>query len=285
MVPVVFGRLNGWDPTLHAVETHYLADAVPILAIVIGFALLPLTEDQTSVPEPPSARKYRSAANQTWRIVTQALVGVFIFGSIWSIQAYEKATNGNQAKSFISNAEKSVKLAPQGTLVLDWPVPEGIMSPLFGKYARDSVLIGDIARGKLEGRLKWINHPAGTIDGLQIFGTDGKLYPATVFGVVSKTRSPAQGCWPQRHGRIVVRFVAPTSVDSWELRIGYLWYPPGPGFLTVRYGKSVQALEVAHGLHSAYLPVRGSATRIVVNNVSGPDMCIGDVEAGAFGPY
>jgi len=285
MLPVVISRLNGWDPRLHALQTHYLADAVPILAIVVGLALLPLTDGQVGVQETAGAGKYRSAANYAWRMVAPALFGMFIFGSIWSVQAYENVTNENQAKSFISNAEQAVRTAPQGTLVLDWPVPTGIMSPLFGNYSRASVVIGEMARGTLQGKLKWITHPVGTIDGLQIFGIDGRLYPASVFGVVSQTRSATQGCWRERNGQIVVRFVTRTSIDSWALRIGYLWYPQAPGFLTVRYGKSVRSFEVTHGLHSAYMPISGSASKIVVSGLSGPDMCIGDVEAGAFGPY
>jgi len=83
----------------------------------------------------------------------------------------------------------------------------------------------------------------------------------------------------------VVRFATPTSIDAWELRIGYLWYPAASGLLTVQYGNSMQALEVTHGLHSAYLPIRGSASHIIIGGLSGPDMCIGDVEAGALGPY
>ncbi len=285
MLPVIFGRLKGWNPILYALETHYLADAAPILAICLGLAITPLTrqaDDSVRV----SQRRPEAAAPQAWRAAAMAVFGVFVFGSIWSAQAYENVTTGDVAKSFVSNAEQAVQLAPPGTPVFDWPVPDGIVSPLFGRYSRASTLIGDMARGDLKGRLHWITRPAGTIDGLRMFGTDGNLYQAKVHGAVSQARSAEQGCWPERYGQIVVRFAARTSSDSWELRIGYLWYPTAQGFLTVQYGNNTaQALKVTHGLHSAYLPVSGGASRIVVSGLSGPDMCIGDVEAGALEPY
>ena len=284
MLPVILGRLNGWDPMLHALETHYLADAVPILIVCMALAITPLTKqaDESGVV---SQRRPEVAAPQAWRAVAIALFGVFVFGSIWSVQAYENVTTGIVANFFVSNAEQAIMLAPPGTQVVDWPVPAGIMSPLFGRSANASMVIGDLARGKLKGKLRWVTHPAGTIDGLQMFGTDGKLYLAKVFGEVSEPRSAKQGCWPDRHGRIVVRFAAPTSIDSWELRIGYIWGSAAPGFMTVQYGNTVQALGVTHGLHSAYLPISGSVSSIVIAGLSSPEMCIGDVEAGALAPY
>jgi len=154
----------------------------------------------------------------------------------------------------------------------------------FGNYQFTSALIGDMARGRLASKLRWTSHPTGTIDGLLMFGPDGRLYPALISGVTSIPRSATQGCWPERRGRIVVRFAMPTSIYTWELRIGYLWYSPGPSWITVRYGGITQVLEVRHGLHSGYLPVTGSVRSITLGNLSNDRMCIGDVEAGTLGP-
>ena len=51
MLPVVIGRLN-WYPVLLALDTHYVADAMPVLAICIGLATLPVID----TPEAPASR-------------------------------------------------------------------------------------------------------------------------------------------------------------------------------------------------------------------------------------
>jgi len=69
------------------------------------------------------------------------------------------------------------------------------------------------------------------------------------------------------------------------LRIGYIWGARSPGQVYVGYGGSVQGLRVKPGIHSAYLPVIGSAPGITVAVLGGVKMCIGDAEAGAPGPH
>jgi hypothetical protein len=283
ILPVVLGgRISGRVLGLRALETHYLADAAPVLAIAIGLALLPLSGRQDVVPEAPSQAKYRSAANQAWRRVAPALFGMFVIGSIWSVQAYENVTTGLTAARYISNAQKALRLAPRGVPVLSSLAPDSMVNWGFGKYQYTSAVIGDMARGKLATKLHWINHPAGTIDGLLMFGSDGRLYPAVIAGTASIPRTAQQGCWPERNGRIVVNFAAPSSIVASELRVGYIWYPKVPGLIAVYYGKTARIIVVKPGLHSAYMPVVGSASEIVVNSLGGNSICVGDAEAGTF---
>jgi hypothetical protein len=176
-------------------------------------------------------------------------------------------------------------MAPRGSIVVDWPVPDGVESSLFGRYNHASTLIGDMEQGKLAKKLHWLrSHPVGTIDGMLIFGSDGRLYPSTILGASSVTRTAKNGCWPERHGRIVVRFASPTSTLAWELRIGYIWGPRTAGTIAVRYGRTQRVLEVTHGLHSAYMPVSGSTKSVVVSGLGGYPICVGDAEAGSIGP-
>jgi hypothetical protein len=103
-----------------------------------------------------------------------------------------------------------------------------------------------------------------------------------LYGVASVSRTAKQGCWPERQGRIVVRFTGPSSPDAWELRIGYLWYAKVPWVIRVHYGGTVQNLYVRPGLHSGYLPVAGSVRRIVIDDLGGYPVCVGDAEIGTF---
>jgi len=279
---VLAGRINGWALGVRALDTHYLADAAPVLAIGIGLALLPVTPEPGHLDVASSAAEHRSLANEAWRMVALASFGFFVVGSIYSVQAYENVTTGRPSARYIANAKQALALVRSGVPVLDTAAPDYLVNPGFGRYQYTSSLVGDMARGKLARRLRWMSHPAGTVDGLLMFGTDGRLYAAQLYGVTSIPRTTSQGCWPVRGGRIVVKFTSPSSVDAWELRIGYIWYPTFPGTITVDYGGTVRNIGVKSGLHSAYMPVAGSARQITVTGVGSNNICVGDAEAGTF---
>src|SRR5260370_8196991 len=99
-------------------------------------------------------------------------------------------------------------------------MPEQRVEGLFGRHeAIESTVIGDLEQGKLAGKFHWIAKPGGTIDGLRIFGSDGKLYPAAISGVYSVQRKGTgfKACWPQRKGRVVVWLQNTTNAYDWTL--------------------------------------------------------------------
>jgi len=208
------------------------------------------------------------------------LVAVFVFGAVWSGQAYENATTGSPAARYIANAAAAIKLAPRGTPIMNIAVPGDMVENLFGRYALQSTVIGDIDPGKLQ----WMRHPAGTIDGLRIFGIDGRLYPALVRGASSYPLPAGRKCWPVRQGRTVVRFKGWSPSYTVILRIGYLWFSSAPGYVIVHYPGDVETLAVKPGLHTGYVPISGSVRRIRVDTIGGGGLCIGDVQAGNLAP-
>jgi len=223
------------------------------------------------------ARPQPRSAERMWRSTASAVFAVFAVGAIWSAGTYEAATTGQPAASFVATAAETVATAPAGTRVLDGAVPDQVKVATNGTH----VVIGVIQPGKLE----WIEHPKGTLDGLRMFGPDGKLYPAWVYGAASgPPRSRRHGCFPERHGQIIVNFFHSSPYLSTVLRIGYIWTPHTGGQVDVSYGGAVLGLRVKPGLHAAYLPVNGPAAGISVTVPGGVRMCVGDAEAGAPGP-
>lgn len=191
-------------------------------------------------------------------------------------------------RAYVANFKKAVKLAPRDTKVLDQFMPQQLVEgALFGKRdSAESAVIGDLARGKLAGKLTWIASPAGTIDGLRMFGSDGRLYPAVISGVYSVHR-PGTGltaCWPERHGRIVIKLQHRTSIFDYTLQISYIW-AGAPRSVTVQYGDSAQLLSVTKGVHNAYLPVHGDVTAFAISGLGRHGMCVGGSEAGRLVPY
>jgi hypothetical protein len=179
----------------------------------------------------------------------------------------------------------ALEKAPPGTNVLDQPVPGTMMVGLFGRSAFASTVIGDMARGKLAGKLRWVDRPAGTFKALDVFGADGQLYPAWVYPDASVPRTTAQGCWPEHHGRIVVQLQQPSSIFTGILRIGYILSSKYPEVVTVGYGRTTRILEVRPGINAGFLPVSGGLiSRVRIASLGVTKMCVGDVEVGNILP-
>jgi hypothetical protein len=281
VLPVVIGRLNTFNPSVLGLETRYVADATPVLVICMALAFIPLGPGITG---PALLRSHaRRMDTQRFRPAAAALVGVFVFSSIWSVQAYENVTNGTEAYGYITSARLALADAPKGTPVVDRPLPQDILEGTFEAYAYTSKVVGYMERGRLKDKLRWIGRPNGTVDGLMIFGADGRLHVAKVYGTASPGNL-GQSCWPQHRGTIRVPFDHRSSGYSGALRIGYIWYSKVPGTVTVHYDHTSYPLPVKPGLHSGFLPIKGAAYKIVVSGLAGTHMCVGDVEAGNLGP-
>ncbi len=279
MAPAVIGRIYALSPAVLALETRYVADAAPVLALSLGLAFWPLAASAGPAPETvarPAARP--PGRGPLAQRAAAIVVGLFAFGSVWSVQAYENVTTGAPSARYIANAIAAVRLAPRGTPVFNVGVPGYLVEGLFGAYAMESKVIGDIAPG----RLRWIRDISGTIDGLRMFGADGRLYPAYVQGAASRPLAPGLRCWPARRGRITVPFRRPSPATTGMLRIGYLWYSRVPAVVTVYYRGLARSFTAEPGLHSGYVPVSGGAAGIVVGAPAG--FCVGDAEAGNLRP-
>ena len=283
MGPVIIARLN-WYPVLLALDTRYVSDATPVLVICIGLAFLPVGDQLRATAwqdrSPASARLVGqprlAGLERAWRATISGVFGVFVVGSIWSASSYQSVTTGQPAADYIASVQRTVAGAPRGTVVLDSPVPEQVKDAGNGTHA----VVGAIRPGKLH----WISEPRGTIDGLRMFGLDGRLHPVWVYGGSTGRQLAPHACWPEEHGRIVMNFWHKPPYLSTVLRIGYIWGSPGPGVISVAYGSTRQELAVRPGLHSAFLPVSGSAARITVTGLTGSKICIGDAEAGSAQP-
>ncbi len=280
MLPVVISRLDFY-PLLRALDTHYVADAVPVLVLCLGLAFLPVVDEQQAASSPladsaASQRRYRYGEH-AWRSAAAALFAVFLVGSIWSAQAYSRLVTGAPAATYISFATAAIEQATPGTPVVNSAVPPDVSFQAADASA--ARVVGDIDPGEL----RWISHPNGTIDRLQILGLDGILHPAWVYGA-SSGPGPRHGCWPVRNGQATVRFFQSSPYLTTLLRIGYIWGAPSSGLIEVKFGKVTRSLIVHHGLHSAYLPVTGAVTNFTVTGFTGRKLCVGDAEAGNPGP-
>jgi hypothetical protein len=276
MLPVLLGRIEEINAGLLGIESRYVADAAPVLAICVGLAFLPVAGQPEPKPRPVTA-----GTGQLARAVAAGTVGAFVIGSIWSAQAYVNSTSSLPARTYIGHARIALRLAPPGTTVVDQKVSSRLILGLFGVYADASKIVGEMHRTESAASLRWLTKPSGTLDNLMIFGVDGRLHRVRIVGQHSPPLAFGLKCWPQHGSRVVVPFAAPSAADTVTVRIGYLYAPPS-GQVTVSYGNTTQQLAVQHGLHSAYLPVQGSAGQVVLSGLGKGQICVGDAEAGTY---
>jgi len=276
MLPVAIRRLNDLSPVLYALETRYVADAVAVLVICLCLAFLPLVpENRATVPDISWAWRF-DRGDIGWRRFASGVLAVFVIGSVLSTRSYESHVSGQSVASYIANARTALRLAPRTAVIIDTPVPADVLiGPVHPALA--STVIGDV----VSRRVRWISAPAGTIDGLRVFGPDGRLYLAGIRGGASPWGHP---CFAKQGGRIAVNFWTASPGYSTVLRIGYLWYSKEHGTAVVHYGKSRHVMALEPGLHSGYLKVSGSAHGIVVNHIIGGGLCIGAASAGFIVP-
>ena len=284
VAPVVVGRIAEMTPGVLALQTRYVADAVPVLAICVGLAFLPLAGQ----PDTSRKRPLTADGGQMTRMVAAGLVGAFVIGSLWSVQDLANTTSGATSRLYVQNAQAAVAQAPAGTLIADSMVPSALMIGAFGPYARASRVIGPLESAADAARIRWTSRPDGTIDHLMVFGPDGRLYQAAVYGPTSVPFPAKRGCQRVRQGSAVVRFTSPTASGPGVLRIAYLAAAAVNGDdVTVSYGGSAQVLTIKAGLHSAYLPERGSVQSVTVSGMSGAvatGLCVGAMQAGFIVP-
>jgi hypothetical protein len=279
MVPVVIGRtvfVNGAFLSFLALDTHYVADAVPVLMICVALAFLPVN---------PGLSGHRPAAGaaafgQPGMMLTGIVLGAVFFGSVWSVQGYVDVTTTQPGRAFIANARQALEQVPRGTPVVDQLASGDVMAAiLLGRYGRDSAVIGSMAPG----RVRWISQPRGTIAGLRVFAADGTLWPAAVVGTPSRPLPAGTGCWPPHQHSIVVplRSAATVSNGPWTLRMSYV--SSRDQQVTVGFGGQTASLALQKGLNTAYLPVRGSGNSVYIQTPgSARTLCVGTVEVGVL---
>jgi len=297
MATAIVGRLGFGLVIFFGLETRYLADAAPVLAVCLGLALLPVAGAGERAATAQEVRR-RLPIGIAPQFAGIALVAAFVISAIWSDQRYQNVTNGAPAvAAYMANAGRALTHAAPGTFIVDQAMPTNAILPTFGALADQSQIIGPLATAKRARRLHWIRQAAGTIDNLKMFGADGRLVPALISGAYS-IRRPGRGlksCWPYRHRRIVVKFARPTSPFAQTLHIGYIWGGGAPGFLAVQYGDSAQRLYLTPGVHSAYLPLPGSQApasiapgsvrEFAIDGARGRYLCVGVAAAGKLVPF
>ena len=283
MVPVVLGRMPDWAARIYGIETRYLADAAPVLALCLALACIPLAGER----EP-----YRRQLPEGWLhpstigVLTLAYVGV----ALWSTIAYIGKTNPDLTRDYMANARAALEGAPGSGVIYDRNVPSFMTWQLVGPYAQTSHVLAPLADPDVRAAMRR-RQPA---ENAVIFNDKGRLVPVAVTG--PRTAAPPGKCWAQgADGRFTLPVPPPdnppdnppgnppgtesSAASSWTLDLGYL--SGAPGRVRVSYGGPDVEVPLGVGLNRVYVPVDGRGPNVVIDPAGAPPgLCVGGVAVG-----
>jgi hypothetical protein len=278
-LPVLLGRGEILSGRFLGMETRYVMEVPGIAVLAIGLAFLPVVSTATAAPSQPASRTSLSMG----RAATGAIVGLvtaILIGSIWSFHAYVTSTTSAPARSYFATARLALAGAPAGTVVVDAPVPRAVLGGEFrGAAGRTSQVLAPLV--DRESGLVFTHRPDGTLDHLMEFDGWGRLVPAGIWGTTSVPLPASQSCWRPSPGGVIVPLQS-TPAQATELKIDYV--AAAAGQILVTYAGHTEAMNLRHGLHSAYLPVSGPASAVIVTGMAPRQLCIGEIQAGVLLP-
>jgi hypothetical protein len=313
VLPVAIGRLGGADAASLGMQTRYVADTVPILALCTGLAFLPVTGQPDSrrfqLPAAPATGLAGAltspAAMRRLRALTGLLLALVVVGSFISLQQLQATTHAGPARSYIATAQAAVAGAPRGAVIVNSPTPAIIMDPMFFVASGDtSQVVGVIARDEPGQHLNWTLRPRGIVSHLMIFDSLGRLWPATVAGPASgPPPQPKSAHQAKKHGKKAAKQVTqPAQPACWPVTAtgsniplhGSLYRWPwtaqvrysGPAtVLAVRFGGAWGTVTIPAGTHTVYVPVTGSGNVITMRQAgAGTGLCVTSVVVGSVQP-
>ena len=255
VVPILLGRLaTGSFRQLLSLDTRYVADAAPLAVAAVALAFWPVVQSGDRAVAPHHQDRFTGSA---WTRVGILVTSAVVASSLWSVVSYQKATHlaNLLGRHYLSNAEASLMHQPAGTVILNEDMPQYVMLGIYYEnYALESVALGPLTSRETAGHVRWTPHPSGNIDRLLMFNSFGSLRTAVVSGVGSLPH-PQSPCWPDRGGKIVVKFGRPSAPYSGILRLGYYVGHASAGHvLSVKYGSEVRQLMLEYGCTALTFP-------------------------------
>jgi hypothetical protein len=268
-VPALWGRVYLLGP-FAGTNTHYIADAAPLIALVVGLVLLPL---------PGEAEPYRRELPGRERVagVCGAALGVFVGASLVSVSLFAGYLGADRRYRYIETARAELAKVAPGTVIYDRFVPAEVMPNSYQAYSLTSRVLGAMASPQLRARMQ---APPAAADGM-VFDDQGRLRPVDVDGVPLAPATEDR-CWPVTAGTVQVPVDNRVSrVEGTLVRLGYA--ARADTKITLWMGDRPTDVELRAGLGQVFMVATPGADRIVVQDM--PDgVCLGDVKPGRAVP-
>lgn len=271
VVPVMLGRPAAAG-TLLATLTYYVSDAVPVLAICLAIAFLPLRDEQHA---------YRTAPPRGWprRVVAGTAAVLLATSAVWSATAYRGELHPQNTRSYLATASAALAGVPPDTVIYSSPIPTQMAWVLLSKLTGAQDALAPLANQLPVRQFRWTTAPSGKITSLMIFDAQGRLRPVVIQGPHTLPFPHPADCVLTAAGMQLplTGTVYPVPV---VMQIGY--YAARATTVTITFGGHQSLLTFpASQLAYAYLPVQGPGGTIAITPVtSDPQICIGTITVG-----
>ncbi|MGW4403076.1 hypothetical protein ACWEJ6_03560 [Nonomuraea sp. NPDC004702] len=268
-LPVLWGRVHLLGSFV-GTDTRYVADAVPLLALVVGLVLLPLRGEE----EP-----YRRALPARERVTgaAGAMLGLFAGASLVTVTLFAGYLGAERRHGYVETARAELARAAPDSVIYDRLVPTEVLPNSYGTYSLTSRVLGALATPALRARMQ---APPAALDGL-VFDDQGRLRPVDVQGIplVPTTRDR---CWPVTGGTVQVPLDnRVTRIEGTLVRLGYA--ARSDTTVTLWMGDRATDVKLRAGFGRVFVLAVPGADRIVVHDVP-PGLCLGDVTPGQAVP-
>ncbi|MBB2909782.1 hypothetical protein FHS43_001028 [Streptosporangium becharense] len=266
-VPTVIAR--GGYTSLVGAETRYVADAVLVLAVVLGLALLPLRGEEDAYRRP--------LPRPSWRVPVVVIVtGAYLAASVVSVETYRQTLSGDRVRTYLGTVARQLAAAPDDVVIYPTPLPDDIVLPLNGDRRLSHRLLAPLARPGLRIRMAF---PQPSYDA-RVFDRNGRLDRMSVFGFLGAPRN-GERCLPVADGALhfpdAVSFGGPATAGA----IAYAAERPVPVTVEVGEERVLLTLRASDG-GLIHFPVRGVSRgmRIVLDDPAA-EVCVTGVALGA----
>ncbi|MGN9783742.1 hypothetical protein ACTMTF_20070 [Nonomuraea sp. ZG12] len=268
-LPVLLGRVHLLG-SFAGTDTRYVADAAPLIALVVGLVLLPYQGEADPYNRALPARERITGA-------CGVVLGVFAGASLVSVTIFGGYLGADRRHGYIETARAELAKAPADVVVYDRVVPADVMPGSYRSYSLTSRVLGAMASPRLRARMQ---APPAALDGM-VFDDRGRLVPVEVAGVPLAPRT-LDRCWPVTGGTVQVPLDNSARRPAGTLvRLDYS--AKADTRVTLWMADRPTDVELRTGVGKIFLLAVPGADRITVPDVP-PGVCVGTVTPGQAVP-
>ena len=253
---VAVTRLGEWEAIV-GTDPRYIADALPVVAVFGGLALLQ-PRDAGGTPAPPAPRN----------VVIGCLLAVFalVAGSVASIALALPEQRHEAARNYVANVRAAIQLYPD-LVLYDDRVPQEVLIALLGGEPYVSKVLGPLDLR--------VDQPTGD---LRMLDSTGTPHPIGLVDAVGAEPGPIDGCgYLVGTSQTRIELTRQVTGSRRVVNIGYYTTVGSDGAVTLPTGTFDVKFE--QGLHRQYVVVDGPFDELLVR--AGSKVCITDVVVGS----
>ena len=274
IVLILWGRAGAFGAAV-GLELRYFADASLVLCFALGFALMQSRVEAdawTSYARP--VLSFVSTHSWQVKLVSVSVLVLWIVSALWSSLALATDWRTQPARTYIENARRSLAEADPDTVLLNEPVPLGVVLGWFTPYNGTEYVFAPLRDkpkfGKQTERLLTIN-------------AEGLIREAQVSGVRSRV-GPLAGCgWAVNSAnQKVARIPLEQAVFpwGWTVKLAYLAGKDTPVTFALDDSEPV-TIQLREGLHDLYFPYIGEGRIVTMSGVDrGAAVCVDRIDVG-----